>query len=368
MISILDVSSIIYGGHYGTVANGRASMVNGFPVGGLWKLFGIIASNMSTSDFALAFDGDKILKKELLPEYKANRVPNYSIYAEIEMAKELCSLCNIPIIFDSQYEADDSIYSLCYYISLLSQEAERMTIYSDDRDLACCVTKAISVHNVTTQGRHIDFSNFKERAVNGFNLPYNMILPYKLFTGDASDNYRGSTFTGITMDMMFSEIDNKVQSFIADGWFMDINYSDYDIFANIVKEISYLSTDTVEDILTKARIVYPYIREVGNIPFETIFEDVYSGKSKLYQGYRNLNVFDSGNIDLHKFVSICKTLGVPCHGSNKVSKDKEIADLLYLRGKELSSGDFMVSKAISRKKDEPAKNQLLTMEIPNELF
>lgn len=365
MISILDVSNIIYGGHYGSTASARQKSVCNFPIGGLYKLFGIIASNLSTSDFALAFDGDSIIKKELLPEYKANRIPNYSVYAEIEMAKELCTWCNIPILFDAKYEADDFIYTLCFYISKLSSERERITVYSDDRDLACCISPNIVLHNVTTNGRCIDFENFTDRVKDDVKLPYNSILLYKLFYGDTSDNYKGKSFPSTSFNILFSDLDSALKPLIDEGLAINLHYSNYDVLTAVLNDAAYLSEDK-QAILQAARIVYPYVLDFADIPFNDLRQSCYSGKLKLYTAYSHLNVFSKNDINMGKFLSVCKTLGVPCHGTATVDKSKEIMDLLYLRGQELSSGDFMVAKA-KHKPHVESSTPLLNMEFPDEL-
>lgn len=365
MITVLDISNIIYGGHYGSTSSMRPRSVCGFPTGGLFKLFGLLASNLSTSDFALAFDGDSIIKKELLPEYKANRLPNYSVYAEIELAKELCSLCNIPILFDSKYEADDFIYTLCFYVSMLSNERERITIYSDDRDLACCVAPNISLRNATTNGRYIDFENFSDRVIDKAKIPYNSLLLHKLFYGDSSDNYKGKSFPSTSFDILFSDLHSSLKPLIDEGLAINLHYSNYDVLSAVLNDVSYLEEDK-KSILQSARIVYPYILDYSDVPFRDLHNSCSSGNLKLYTAYSHLNVFSKNDINMNKFLSVCKTLGVPCHGISAVDKDKEIMDLLYLRGQELSSGDFMVAKAKHKPHVEDSK-PLLTMEFPDEL-
>lgn len=367
MINIFDVSNIVYSGHYGSVANSKPKTVCGFPTGGLFKLFGMIASNIYNSSIALAFDGDSIIKKELLPEYKANRLPNYSVYAEIELAKELLAMCNIPILYDSKSEADDFIYSLCYNIALLSSEMEEVTIYSDDRDLSCCVTPSTCIHNVTAQGKSIDFKNFSQRVVKNTEIPYNSILLYKLFYGDVSDNYSGKSFTGITFDVLFSELDAALEPLIQEGVACNIHYADFDVLQNIVDNTEYLSDDIKAELLKAARIVYPFKVQVGDMDITTLINKRRIGEMKNYETYRAMNIFSVNDINIAKFRAICKTLGVPIHGASAVDKDKEIMDLLYLRGKELSSGDFMVAKAKQKEhREEPTT--LLTMEFPDEIF
>lgn len=362
MISVLDVSNIIYSGHYGNFSNAKPRTVSGFPVGGLFKLFGLIASNLTISDFALAFDGDQILKKELLPEYKANRIPNYSVYAEIELAKELCSMCNIPILFNKQYEADDLIYSLCLYVSILSDECDKIQIYSDDRDLSCCVSPNIELRNVTPQGKFIDFKNFTDRVVPKAKIPYNSILLYKLFNGDRSDNYKGKDFLSVTFDVLFSEIESNLKPLIEEGVAVNNYYSNYDVLKTILNETSYIPSHIKKEILEAARIVYPYVLELSDIPFIDIRYQCTSGELKNYLAYKYLNIFSKNDINMPKFLSICKTLGVPCVGANQVDKDKDLIDLIYLRGQELSSGEFMVKKAKHKQHQEETKT-LLTMEF-----
>ena len=96
---VLDVSNIVFGGHYGS----PDYQVMGMPLGGVRKLMGVINSMIMRDDIVLCFDGSKTIKKELMPEYKAGRVPNYAVLEQLDLLKEMLLECNIPFYCLDEY-------------------------------------------------------------------------------------------------------------------------------------------------------------------------------------------------------------------------------------------------------------------------
>ncbi len=356
-ITILDVHSAVYGAH-----KGNPIFKCGFPIAGIAKVFGILNGSISREDFALCFDGDDIIKKELYPEYKANRIPDYSVYAQIDFLKELLDLCNIPYFYSKKQEADDYIFTLCHDLSFLSKGEEKITVMSDDRDMACCVTENISLRNITTNGKSITKDNFSARAVSEKAILFNTILLYKLFYGDKSDHYTGIKISGLSYDVLASIVVDTLQPLIDSGEFCEIQYSDFEVFCIIVDSIDFISESDKEALKHHARLVFPYRVPLGSLSLQDYYKE--SLTSPMYKVHRKMGIAGSNEIYSSTFFDICNTLGV----SRKGTESQQLLDLLSLKAKALMEGDFIASKVIHKKIEKPQAGQLVNMRIDEELF
>lgn len=356
-ITILDVHSAVYGAH-----KGNPIYKCGFPIAGIAKVFGILNGSINREDFALCFDGDTIIKKELYPEYKANRIPDYSVYAQIDLLKELLDLCNIPYFYSKKHEADDYIFTLCHDLSLLSEGEEQITVLSDDRDMACCVTENISLRNITTNGKSITKDNFSNRTVSDKNILFNTILLYKLFHGDKSDHYTGIKIPGLSYDVLASIVVDALQPYLDSGDFCEIQYSDYDVFCVIVDSIDFISDNDKEALKHHARLVFPYRVPLGELSLQEYYQE--SLTSPMYKVHRKMGIVASKQIYTSTFFDICNTLGV----SRKGNESQKLLDLFTIKAKALKEGDFIASKVIHKKIEKPQAGQLVNMRIDENLF
>lgn len=364
MKSIIDVSSVIYGGH-----NGVDRRIRGFPVGGIRKLFGIINAGLSQSDFVLCFDGGEIIKKELLPTYKAGRIPDYSVLAQIDLCKELLTECDIPFYQDPKYEADDYIFSVCREFLMLG-DSEKIVIYTDDRDLSCCVTDQISIRSVTSNGMCITRQNYEDRVVNGRITPYNSILLWKIFHGDASDNYKALRLPGINFENVANHFISEIEPLIGPTGFTELAFAEYNVFevlANDYKDI--LSEEGMEQFKAQARIAYPYVVPVSDTDIEGYREDARAGDQFYMMERKHMKVFGTGNFHRKKFDFYCTLLGLNRTKTNRyVDKDSEEAQefysLLDLRAKELASGSMAVERYRSKRAVPPNADTLADMPLP----
>lgn len=363
MKSIIDVSSVIYGGH-----NGADRRVRGFPVGGIRKLFGIINAGLSQSDFALCFDGGEIIKKELLPTYKAGRVPDYSVIAQIDLLKELLVECDIPFYQDAKYEADDFVFSVCSELLDLGDK-EEVVIYSDDRDLSCCVTDNISIRNVTTNGMCITKENYQERVVRGRVIPYNTILLWKVFHGDASDNYKALHIPGLNFENMSHHLVSTLDPLIGPEGFAPLAYAEYYVFEEICKDYeTMLSSDDMRLLKEQARIAYPFHIPVSDVDIEGYREDARKGDQLYIMERKHMKFFGMGSFNRSKFDFYCTLLGLnrtkPGRSVDKDSAEaQEFYGLLELRAKELANGVIAVQHH-RKKMVKPQTETLANMSLP----
>lgn len=343
--------------------------LRGFPIGGLRKLFGIINAGLNQADFALCFDGGDIIKKELLPTYKAGRVPNYSVLAQIDLAKELLTDCDIPFYWDPRYEADDFIYSVCREFNKLGDN-DMTVIFSDDRDLACCVTDDISIRNATSNGICINIDNFSDRVVKGREIPYNTILLWKIFHGDNSDNYKGIKIPGLSFDIYAKLYEENVTPLVKPDMFPQLAYADYDVFCTTVQMLKDLITEEHKtELLAHARIVFPYLVDVSNVGIEVYAQEFQSGRVLYDLERTHMKVFGNGSFNRTKFNFYCTLLGLNQTRSDRyVDKDSEQAqefyNLLELRAKELASGTMAVERYRKKRHVQADGATLANMSLP----
>lgn len=362
MKTILDVSNIVYGGHYGS----PDWRISGFPVGGIRKLLGILNAGIRGSDFILCFDGGNTIKKELLPSYKAGRVPNYSVLAQLDLLKEILLDCDIPFYQDEKYEADDYICSLVHFFDRV-RDPDNITIYSDDRDLACCVSDTVTLRNATSNGIIIDRNNYEQRVVSGKSIPYNTILLYKLFYGDKSDNYSGVSIPGLRFHTFAQEFIDAVTPFIERGDIPETGVMFYDAVCCIIDGLSDAISEESKKILKdQARIVFPQIFDVTENGFEAFCSEANSTGKPVYQVEQNhLKLVVNGGYNKSKFDSYCTMFSLnkcnPFKGGMDMTAFK---DRLHLLAKDLSNGVMAVERYNQHKFERTTTQMVADMELP----
>lgn len=364
MKTIIDVSSVIYGGH-----NGSDKRLKGFPIGGLRKLFGIINASLPCGDVALCFDCGCELKKELCPDYKAGRIPDYSVYAQIDLLKELLTNCNIPYYCIEGYEADDIIYSICKYLADIG-DTESVEIYTDDRDISCCITESNSIRNVTSKGACINKDNYCDRVVSSRVIDYNTILLWKVFHGDSSDAYKGVHVVGLNYDSFSNEFLSSLKPLINPQGFTEMAYADYNIYSAIVDELGDIITAQDKKVLLdQGRLVYPYLLDVIDCDMSVVLQELSQGKDAYEVEREHMKFFGNGTFNMKQFLLYCALLNLnqykPSGFVDRDSKEaQEFFGVLELRANELASG--VVATEYSRKKRvvKSTSPTLENMELP----
>lgn len=366
MKSILDVSNIVYGGYYGS-PNWR---ISGFPLGGVRKIMGILNANLKQSEFALCFDGGSTIKKELLPTYKAGRVPNYSVIAQIDLLKEILLDCDIPFYWDPSLEADDYICSLVKFLSVI-KDPDDVNIYSDDRDISCCVSDSVRVRNVTSNGICIDRQNYEERVVSGERIPYNTILVHKMMYGDKSDNYGGLEIPGLRFDTLAQALLLGLQPYLESGQLPDASYMDLEVMEIIIDSLPDSFSDGMkEKIKAQAKIVFPQLVDVTSDGLDVFYQDCASSGDPLYQvEKRHTKFFGFDDFNRQKFDFYCSMLNLNrCHVDRYSTKYADTADAfkakLSMRSKELASGVMAVERMRSKKTVHTSTSAVQNMALP----
>lgn len=366
MKNILDVSNIVYGGYHGS-PNWR---ISGFPVGGVRKLLGILNANIRQTETIICFDGGNSIKKELLPRYKAGRVPNYAVLAQIDLLKEILMDCDIPFYWDAKYEADDFICSVVHFLSII-RDTDKICIYSDDRDMACCVSDSVQVKNVTSNGICITRQNYENRVISGETVPFNTILIHKMVFGDKSDNYLGLTIPGLRFDTLAQTLLDQLQPFLDSGELPSSAFMDIDVMNVIIDQLPDSFTKEMKDkIKSQARIVFPQLIDITENGIEAFYSDLASSQEPMYQvEKRHIKTFGFGDYNRAKFDYYCNMFGLnkcrPERYSSKYENEaEEFKAKLRMRSKELANGVMAVERYHSRKAVQPSGETVENMRLP----
>ncbi|MFT4003251.1 MAG: DNA polymerase I [Rhizobium sp.] len=168
---------------------------DGLPVGAvsgfcnmLWKL---LTSARDTSvgvtptHFAVIFDySSKTFRKEIFPEYKANRsAPPEELIPQFGLIREATRAFNLPCIETDGFEADDIIAT---YARQAEAAGADVTIISSDKDLMQLVTPAVHMYD-SMKDKQIGIPDVIEK----WGVPPDKMIDLQAMTGDSVDNVPG---------------------------------------------------------------------------------------------------------------------------------------------------------------------------------
>jgi 5'-3' exonuclease len=178
---------------------------NGHHIGGLTgflKSIGYAIKQINPTKVVIVFDGagSTVNKKNLYPDYKANRniakITNWEIFDDKEEEKasinnqmlrliEYLKLLPVTLISIDRHEADDIIgYITTYYKDI--PENHNITIMSADQDFLQLVSDKVKVYSPVKK----KFYN-KETVLEEYGITSTNFIYYKTLLGDSSDNLPG---------------------------------------------------------------------------------------------------------------------------------------------------------------------------------
>ena len=190
---LVDGSGYIFRAYHALPPLTRKS--DGLPVGAvsgfcnmLWKLLkdarntdvGVVPTH-----FAVIFDySSKTFRKELYPDYKANRTaPPEDLIPQFGLIRQATHAFNLPCIEKEGFEADD-------IIATYAREAEKVgasvTIISSDKDLMQLVTSQVSMYD-GMKDKQISIPEVIEK----WGVPPEKMIDLQSLTGDSTDNVPG---------------------------------------------------------------------------------------------------------------------------------------------------------------------------------
>ncbi len=162
---------------------------DGTPTGALFgftrMLFNLVRERQEDPVVAVFDAPGPTFRKELYPDYKANRPPPpEDIRIQIPLCMEFASLMGIPVFSESGFEADDIIASLVRWG--LESEFEQVWVYSSDKDLMQLVSDRVVLFDPMRE------KTYDRDAVFGkFSVTPEQMGDYLALVGDSSDNVPG---------------------------------------------------------------------------------------------------------------------------------------------------------------------------------
>ena len=202
---LVDGSSFVYRAFY---ALPQLTRSDGKPVGAIYgfssMLFGLLEKHESDLFCVMLDSGRNTFRKDLYPEYKANRseTPD-ELRSQLPMIAEACEAFGVPIIKKEGYEADDL---LATYANRLSEKDFSVRIVSPDKDLTQLIDDKISLFDPMKSKIITPDDVLKKFGV----LPSQMKF-FQALVGDSSDNIPGvkgiGPVTAAKIIQQFSSLD-----------------------------------------------------------------------------------------------------------------------------------------------------------------
>ncbi|GKX33277.1 MAG: DNA polymerase I [Rhizobiaceae bacterium MnEN-MB40S] len=168
---------------------------DGLPVGAvagfcnmLWKLLADARDTsvgVTPTHLAVIFDySSKTFRKELYPDYKANRSePPEDLIPQFGLIREATKAFDLPCIELEGFEADDLIAT---YARLAEEAGADTTIISSDKDLMQLVTPHVSMYD-SMKDRQIG----RDEVIEKWGVPPEKMIDLQSLTGDSTDNVPG---------------------------------------------------------------------------------------------------------------------------------------------------------------------------------
>jgi DNA polymerase-1 len=186
---IIDISNLIFRAYF---AMPRLSSSLGEPTGavlGVTRMVQKIVREMKPDYIAVAMDSPvKTERKEIYPEYKANRPPPPDdLVKQIPVVEKVLQLYGLKTFTEPGWEADDVIASLA---TRARGRGIDVKIVSSDKDLMQLVGPGVRVLYEDMKTRQIvemDEAKVEEK----YRVPPSKILDLLAMTGDSSDNIPG---------------------------------------------------------------------------------------------------------------------------------------------------------------------------------
>jgi 5'-3' exonuclease len=172
----------------------------GEPTGAIYGFFNtllLLDNKFKPDEFIICWDGGRAAwRRELYPEYKANRVRSETadlFYPQLEAIRRMCGLLNnVQTLHVIGYEADDLIAARVF---ALKENYQNIKIYSSDEDFVQLVDFGVSVINPK--------NDEPTEVLKKYDCSARLYLYAKCMAGDSSDNIFGFRGVGIPTALKF---------------------------------------------------------------------------------------------------------------------------------------------------------------------
>jgi DNA polymerase-1 len=208
-IYLIDGSGYIFRAYY---AVQRLSNSSGFPTNALYGFLRMLIKLLSDPELkhvAIIFDaGRDTFRKEIYPEYKANRedCPE-DLKQQMPYFREFSKALGLPLFEQVGFEADDIIGTFCE--KLKHSEDCEVVVVSGDKDLLQLVEGNVTVWD-TMKDRRYDADGVKEKL----GVPPEKVVELLGLMGDSSDNIPGVKGVGPKTALQLLELFGDISQVI----------------------------------------------------------------------------------------------------------------------------------------------------------
>lgn len=226
-----------------------------FPVGGIEYLMNYtIKQVMKQFDIILFFDS-KTDRKEIMPEYKSNRIENPEVSIQRKSLLELLGRCGFQVEKHDGFESDDLIH---WAVKQNYNNYDSIIIATNDADLSCNIDAVgrVQIKSPSTIAPDINRMNYTS-AVNRDNaIQYNTITPYKVFYGDKSDNIK--RFEAKTPNLNNGLLFTHFVDWMKKKGYPEDKFSEASLMAMWAKENQEtLVKEDIVELIRRMKIFYP---------------------------------------------------------------------------------------------------------------
>ncbi len=160
------------------------------------------ACALKATHVMVAFDGPKVFRYDIFPDYKANRTeskeaikvgkedddePGRDIYSALPATRELLDKCGVVWIQPKKYEADDVLASVSRQYRSVKVEGKRIKVVlgSQDKDGYQSLAANVTAYNSAAQPPQVIDIAMAEKSKG---VTIDQMVMYQTLIGDAIDN------------------------------------------------------------------------------------------------------------------------------------------------------------------------------------
>jgi DNA polymerase I len=240
-VYIFDISNMI---HRAFHATGELSTSKGFPTGAIWGTMNMMIrfiDKYKPTHMLICYDDQsgKSVRRQIYPEYKANRTQTNSVSAEELIIRRLFEMMNVASVKADGYEADDLIGTA---VAKLKDHMD-VVIVTGDKDMLQLIEPGVQVFDSM---KNIWYD--EKEALKKFGVKASQIADYLALAGDKADNIPGGAGIGPKAAQDLLSIYPSVENIISDLESTPLKYRDKLVKSKDAIEVSKKLTSLFQNL------------------------------------------------------------------------------------------------------------------------
>ena len=338
-LTIIDTSALVHTAQYSSFFKDKSQYA--FPVGGIQYLMRYVTSSLrGNDDVILVFDSKHNKRKEIMQDYKSNRVANKSVLMQLDTLYEELPYCGIRCYKEDGYEGDDLInWAVCQNIGNYNE----IQIIGNDIDLTHNVQNGVFFKSIVDGVNDIYTSNFTTSLVKGEKIVFNTISIYKIFNGCHSDNVAPFVSENGYKGPMLYKTYLQILEMAGCGFTYALT-ANKDLFFTIIAQMPCLTEKDREILKQRANIIFPLENEKEISLVGSNMKDV------VHTSFNNF-------LSMYGDFNSCRVMGY-----TMLQKTEEMQQHLKEKAYKLKSGEYAVDNNL-RVNEAPTASTLLLKEF-----